>query len=251
MLLLKPFYLFFLCNNKQFFFFYFLIWNQFPTIRYSINWFRIIFKWITIPFNFLWSASFLSQTIFSDFEVQFEHSWQIIVQKFSDITSLEFSNLMNKSLVKFFFLETLTLPSEDFYSELPSKSTKKVFTRFVIFLALSCHFLIRFIQYLIPILLKLSPSIISKDNLPFIQVSFQESMGNSSSNFLILTVSRIGNNAENPFTKKQKSNWRSQKLIFPLSRIWNSNWLSESTDSVRNYRKNSIWSWIQRIGNWI
>jgi hypothetical protein len=63
-------------------------------------------------------------------------------------------------------------------------------------------------------------------------------MDNSSSNFLVCAVSRIDNNVENPFTKKkQKSNLKPQKLVFPLSRIWNSNWLSESTDSVRNYKK--------------
>jgi hypothetical protein len=36
-------------------------------------------------------------------------------------------------------------------------------------------------------------------------------------------------------------------IFILLSRIWNSNWLSESSDSFRYCRKNSNWSWIQSL----
>jgi hypothetical protein len=101
--------------------------------------------------------------------------------------------------------------------------------------------LIRFIPAFDPNLVDIELSIISKENLPFIQVIISESMDNSSTNFLERTVSRIDDNVEHSFAKKKtKVQLKPSKYCFIIIKNMNFKLLSESTVSVRNYRKNSF-----------
>jgi hypothetical protein len=79
------------------------------------------------PTTFENAVQFLSNLVFSDFELQFEDSCSLIARNFSRLSSTDFLDLTNKALERILSLENLRLPSETFLLkriiECPQKST--------------------------------------------------------------------------------------------------------------------------------